>query len=218
MIENFILGADKSCLMADADGDLKLLGKYSKRKHEKKASDYRCSITMYRTGNCAGNNGPMAFVMKGKRCRAGYTNKFLEKEGCEPGSTVVMTDNAFMTKAAWEEMAYCIVKGYRSLPVVRDNPQWWMVEIFDGFGARLSNLPLLKKHIDAKILSLKEEGDSSLYNQAYDQEVAKFNKNIQQMNLSYLQTNCYYNKSIINQWKLLCCGLMALYHTKTHAI
>ena len=122
LIENFILGADKTCLMADTDGKLKVLGKYGKRKHEKKASDYRCSITMYRTGNCAGSNGPTAFIMKGKRRRARYTNEFLKKEGCEPGSTVVMTDNAFMTEAAWEEMADCIVRGYRSLPVVRDNP------------------------------------------------------------------------------------------------
>jgi hypothetical protein len=33
-------------------------------------------------------------------------------------------------------MTPSIVKGYRALPVVKDNPQWWMIEIFDGFGAQ----------------------------------------------------------------------------------
>jgi len=64
-----------------------------------------------------------------------------------------------------------------------------MIEIFDGFGAHLNNLPSLKKRVIHKILSLKEEGDSSSFNQAqaYDREVAKANKNIQRMNLSYFQ-------------------------------
>ena len=131
---------------------------------------------MYRTGNCAGNNGPTAFLMKGKKRRKGYTNAFLKAEGCAPGSIVVMTDNSFMMEKAWEEMMDKIVRGYRSLPVVCDNPQWWMIEIFDGFGAHLNNLPALKKRVEQKVLSLKEEGDSSSYNQAYDREVAKSDK------------------------------------------
>ena len=63
----------------------------------------------------------------------------------------------------------------------------WMIEIFDGFGAYLNNLLSLKERVINKILSLKEEGDSSSFNQAYDREVAKANKNIQRMNLSYFQ-------------------------------
>ena len=88
---------------------------------------------MYRTGNAAGNNGPTAFVMKGKKRRAGYSDAFLEREGCAPGSTITMTKNAFMTDAAWETMADSIIRGYRSMPYVKENPQWWMIEIFDGF-------------------------------------------------------------------------------------
>ena len=66
-----------------------------------------------------------------------------------------------MTEEAWEEMTPSIVEGYRALPVVKDNPQWWMIEIFDGFGAHLTNLNSLKQRAEAKILSIKEEGDSS---------------------------------------------------------
>ena len=216
LIEHFILGGDETCLIADADGDLKIVGEYGKKKHEKKAADYKGSITMYRTGNAAGNNGPTAFVMKGKKRRAGYSDAFLRQEGCAEGSTIVMTENAFMTDAAWETMADSIVRGYRGMPIVRDNPQWWMVEIFDGFGAHLNNLPALKKRVIAKILSLKEEGDSSSFNQAYDREVAKSDKNVQRMNLSYLRQDCRFNRNIIDQWKLLCCGLAAVRHTAKH--
>jgi len=97
LIEHFILGGDETCLLADIDGDLKILGKTGRKKHEKKATDYRGSITMYRTGNAAGNNGSTAFIMKGKRRKTGFSNSFLEKEGAAPGSTIAMTDNAFMT-------------------------------------------------------------------------------------------------------------------------
>jgi len=72
-----------------------------------------------------------------------------------------MTKNAFMADAAWETMTDSIIRGYRSMPYVKENPQWWMIEIFDGFRAHLNNLPLLKKRVMNKILSFKEEGDSS---------------------------------------------------------
>ena len=91
-----------------------------------------------------------------------------------------------------------------------------MIEIFDGFGAHLNNLPALKKRTANKILSLKEEGDLSSFNQAYDKAAAKSDKHIQRMNLSYLCQGCHYNRSIINQWKLVCCGLAAVRHTAAH--
>ena len=52
------------------------------------------------------------------------------------------------------------------MPVMGNNPQCWMVEIiFDGFGAHLNNLVALKNCVINKILSLKEEDDSSSYTQ-----------------------------------------------------
>ena len=61
--------------------------------------------------------------MKGKKRRSGFTNNFLIDEGCAPGSTVVMMENAFVTEVAWEEIAPATIVGYRSIPVVIDNPQ-----------------------------------------------------------------------------------------------
>ena len=153
LIDHFILGGDETNLIADADGDLRIVGEKGKKKHEKKVADYRGSITMYRTGVAAGHNGPTVFLLKGKKRKSGFNETFLRQEGCALGSTICMTENAYMTEEAWEGMAPSIVKGYRALPVVKDNPQWWMIEIFDGFGAHLTNLNALKQRAEAKILS-----------------------------------------------------------------
>ena len=69
-----------------------------------------------------------------------------------------------------------LVKGYCDLPIIRDNPQWYCVDIFDGFAAHLSNYDALKMRADALIILIKEEGDSSSINQAYDKLVARSDK------------------------------------------
>ena len=85
-----------------------------------------------------------------------------------------MTPSAFMTIKAWEHMSPHVVKGLRNInPVVTANPQWFMLEIIDGFGAHLGSLYALEICYNNKILCLKEEGDSSHVNQAYDKFVAK---------------------------------------------
>ena len=101
LMHHFIIGGDETCMMGDADGEGKIHGEVGKRKHERMVSDFRGSITMLRTGVCSGHNGPTAFCMEGKNRKAGFTDNFLVQEGCEPGSTIVMTKNAFMTDEAW---------------------------------------------------------------------------------------------------------------------
>lgn len=105
LIDYFIVGGDETCMMSDSNGDLKIKGEAGRKKHEKKVSNNRGSITMYRTGTPAGSNGPTAFIMAGKRRRAGYTDAYLQRMGAAPGSTIAMTDKAFMTNDAWDEIA-----------------------------------------------------------------------------------------------------------------
>jgi hypothetical protein len=59
---------------------------------------------MFRSGVTVGTNGPTGFLLKGKKRRPGYTDEMLVKHGCEEGSTIVMTENAFMTNDAWIEL------------------------------------------------------------------------------------------------------------------
>ena len=165
IMEHFIVGGDETNLIADADGNMKIMAEFGRPKHEKLAGDFRGSITMYRTGSCGATNGPTGFLTAGKRRRAGYTDKFLRNNGCAEGSTIACNENAFMTKETWNEISKSIVPGIRAMPYIKANPDWWVLEIFDGFGAHLLDEESLRLRWINKILSLKEEGDSSSINQ-----------------------------------------------------
>ncbi len=61
LINHFILGGDETNLIADANGELKIVGEKGKKKHEEKVLDYRGSITMYCTGVAAGTMALLCF-------------------------------------------------------------------------------------------------------------------------------------------------------------
>ena len=67
VMEHFIISGDETNLIANPDGEMKTIGEFGRRKHEKKVSDCCSSATMFRTGTSGGNNGPMVFVMAGER-------------------------------------------------------------------------------------------------------------------------------------------------------
>ena len=102
------------------------------------------------------------------------------------------------------------------MDVIKDNPQWWALEILDGFGAHLSNVESLRKRFASKILTLKEEGDSSHVNQAYDKHVAKSDKRIQRLTLGMMRTEKQWCSNIMNQWDLMQCGMAAVRYTARH--
>ena len=52
------------------------------------------------------------------------------------------------------------------MPHAKENKDWWVMAIVGGFGLHLSSLEVCQQHWDAKILLVKEEGDSSQVNQA----------------------------------------------------
>eukprot|EP00978_Attheya_sp_CCMP212_P031727 scaffold120920_cov35-Attheya_sp.AAC.1 len=199
VIHHFIFGGDESCMMASA-GELSIVGSMDRKKHEKKIADSRVSITLYRTGSVAGSQGPTIALMKGKRRKVGYSDKFLVKKGFAEGSTIIMTPTAFVTEEAWEEMTPFVIKGIRSIDIIKANPQWWVLEVFDGFGLHVSSYKAMKDRYDNKILSLKEEGDSSHVNQAYDKFVAKSDKSLKRMALALLRNSTY---KVVDQWSLV---------------
>ena len=102
------------------------------------------------------------------------------------------------------------------MDVVKENPQWWCLEILDGFGAHLSNLPALRKRYNNRIITLKEEADSSSINQAYDKLVAKMDKQVQRLNLGWLRGTKRNLNALCDQWDLVHCGLAAICWTTAH--
>ena len=65
LIERFVLNGDETNLMADNDGNMKIIGEFGRQKHKKRVSDCKASATMYRFGSAGGDNGPTVFVMAG---------------------------------------------------------------------------------------------------------------------------------------------------------
>jgi hypothetical protein len=87
-----------------------------------------------------------------------------------------MTENAYMTDDAWLQVPKEIVKGYCLLPYIKENPQWYVYKLLDGFKLHKNVLKAHELCSDALIISLKEESNSSHVNQSYNQLVAKNNK------------------------------------------
>jgi hypothetical protein len=215
LIHHFITGGDETCFMACEEGTVKVIGSAGRSKHEKKTVDSRISITIYRTGSVAGDTGPSVFLLAGKKRRNGFNDAFLLRNGAAVGSTIIMTETAYMTTDAWEEMTPSVCKGLRNMnQYVAANPQWFMLEIFDGFGAHLASLPAMEQRFQSKILSLKEEGDSSHVNQAYDKFVAKSDKRSKDEGIAMLRGTMSATKGVVDQWGMVHVGLYAVRDTK----
>ena len=114
-----------------------------------------------------------------------------------------MTETAYMTERAWETCSPSIVKGIRAMAYIKENPQWWAVEICGGFGPHLSNLNAMQIRYDNKILAVKEEGEASHVNQAYDKFVAKEDKTLKRECLAILRNAKDMNGGVIDQWGLV---------------
>jgi hypothetical protein len=119
-----------------------------------------------------------------------------------------------MTVDAWEIMTPNIILGLRSInKYVADNPHWWVLEIFDDFGAHLLSHKANEERFDAKILSRKEEEDTSHVCQAYDKHVAKGNEAAKSLSLSFLRTGFKVSNLLIDQWSRVQVGMFAMRDT-----
>ncbi len=151
VMSHFIVGLDEMCIMSDFHGNAHVFGSADKKKHEKILQDSRIPITIVRTGTIAGTTGPTIFVLKGTQSRSAYNDEFLMRHGMAEGSTIIMTENAYMTDDAWLEASKAIVKGYHSLPYIAENKEWLMLELLDGFKSHENVLAAHELHASNKI-------------------------------------------------------------------
>lgn len=115
-----------------------------------------------------------------------------------------------MTEDAWLAMASKVARGIRALPVIKDHPEWWVLKIVDGFGAHVKNLEAMLVYHEHKILVLKEEGDASHVNQAYDRLVARCDKSWIRDAVDILRRSTSLTRGVIDQWQLIHVGLYAV--------
>ena len=57
------------------------------------------------------------------------------KYGAAIGSRIIANKNAYMDTETWLNITPAIIEGYRTInPHALATPNWWMIEIIDGFG------------------------------------------------------------------------------------
>ena len=94
------------------------------------------------------------------------------------------------------------------MPLICPNLDWWVLEVMDGFGAHMISKEANTTRLKNKILSLKEEVDSSSKNQAYDKYISKKDKCIQLKNLSFFRESRQWNSNITDNGA--CCTVVLL--------
>jgi hypothetical protein len=112
-----------------------------------------------------------------------------------------MSPNAYMTDEVYLNLVPFLCKGIRQMPVIEEHPTWWVVLTMDGFGSHVNVHKAQEIFSQHKILVIKEEGDTSHVNQAYDQQVAKADKKMMRENLAFVRSKLGGNK--IDQWVLI---------------
>ena len=134
------------------------------------------------------------------------------KYGAAIGSRIIANKNAYMDTETWLNITPAIIEGYRTInPHALATPNWWIIEIIDGFGAHLASGEAMQLRYDAKILTVKEEGDTSHICQAYDAQVAKSDKRNSSEAISVMKnTSFHYDMKIIDQYGLVLAGLHAI--------
>jgi hypothetical protein len=121
-----------------------------------------------------------------------------------------MTPSAFMSDAAWLEIAEQRAKGIRAMPVIQDHPEWWVLDILDGYGSHFSSPEALAIYWALKIRQAKEEGHTSHTCQFYDQEPAKKDEVVLRSGTAMLRQAASVSKGVVDQWGLVAVGLMAV--------
>ena len=85
-----------------------------------------------------------------------------------------------MTNATWAKCTPYLIKGYRNFPIIKDVPEWEMIEFLDGFLSYERVVSASVARRNNRIVSIKEESNTSHCNQAFDQAVAKNDKKLLQ--------------------------------------
>ena len=124
-------------------------------------------------GTVARTTGTAIFALKGAQVKKEIIDEFLLKSGCAYGPTIIMTESAYMTDAAWLGASKAIVKRYCHLPYARDNVQWLMLVLFGGLKSHENVLEAHRLRAANNICLIKDESNSSHANQGCDQGTIK---------------------------------------------
>mmetsp|Transcript_15244 Transcript_15244/g.17110 ORF Transcript_15244/g.17110 Transcript_15244/m.17110 type:complete len:229 (+) Transcript_15244:140-826(+) len=165
---------------------------------------------MLQTGSSAGQTCPSYFIVRGQQLRKGVNTEYLMMWGDSVGSRIVANENAFMNTETLEKLTPSIIEGYRNMKEhARATTDWWILKIIDGFGAHLASYKAMKMQYDAKILTVKEEEDTSHACQANDDKMENSDKRRAAI-ITIKTTSFHYNASPFDQYSIVAAGLHAI--------
>jgi hypothetical protein len=118
-----------------------------------------------------------------------------------------MTPSAFITDSVYAEIAPQLADGIRKMHRICEHPEGWVVVCLDGFGSHVNVHKAQEAFFQRNIMILKEEGDTSHVNQAYDQSVAKNDKGEMRANLDSIRPHIGVR---LDQWYLITIAIEAL--------
>ena len=203
--EYFMGNLDEACLMASG-GKVFVVASKAKNKTEKIADDCRDSITSLRVGFSSREQGAYFFLAKGVKLDRKKFKNLPKYFKAPPGSEIIMTPNAFMTDEAWLTIVPKLCKAIRQMNVICEHPDWWVYLSLDGYGSHVNVTKALEIFAEHQILIVKEEGDTSHVNQAYDQFVAKEDKRHMHMQLNTVRRPLGH---AMDQWILISIAINA---------
>ena len=162
-----------------------------------------------RCGNAANRQASTFMLLKGKSRNPDFSDAFLERNGAAKFSTIIMTENAFLTREAWVQLVPLLAKSLRL--IVEDAAKTFGIDpetasklkiilSFDGFGIHLDD-EMLVFLAGQNILALCENRDSSAINQAFDKLVARSGKARAAKVISMMARS--HIVPIIDQWYLV---------------
>ena len=113
----FQLNLDETSFLFN-EGELKVLGRKYKPRHEKNCSGSRFSITVLRVGSASGVNGPVIVLAKGTNMhhRLGGIN-LVTKYGLPVVSCVIPKKVSYMNDATWAKVVKVVAPGIRKMKV-----------------------------------------------------------------------------------------------------
>ena len=138
--EYFQLNFDESCFICN-DGVLKIIGNKDQKRHDKNASDNCVSISVVRSVNTEGNNGPVIFIgsdQMDKFNRIFSFKRMTKYYVLPPGSCVLLNKNAYMDNDTWVEVVRRMAPGIRQMPIIKEYPDWQAFLTFDGFKSHVN--------------------------------------------------------------------------------
>ena len=215
LMAHLIFNMDEECLLATGK-NIRIVGSADKKKHDNERGSSRDSITIIRCGNAANRSAATFFLLVGKKKNQDYSDHFLAHHGAAEGSTIIMTESAFLNIPAWRKLVPKLSSSIRQ--IVEDAAKTFGIDghtasklkamlALDGFKAHFEN-EMLVVLADLNILCACESRDSSAINQAFDKFVARAGKKRAARVIAMMARS--HVVPIIDQWHLVLVGLAML--------